>query len=1039
VVCWRCYDTGRPAPVIVESPYDTEEMIQERDLREELFRTPLSRWEHAFAGWVSLRVQTKDDDDESIYAEFRHAPRDVFSNRFVHAEQLENPAYQPLSTPAAALLLCGAPSDTLFDQVRYMHSNVFRREQREGRQLVVQLDTRLYNHKKDRSRKKNRALKDRTPSVSPLKLTKGLWSTAERSQQQQAALVLVKEQELEEEENRQYEDRRLLLASASLSLSTTAVEKSIPDSLREQRAPMTLLVSDSRAASKRALSRLLQVVVALAARSHKFVRACPTVLKREALMRKSLARMRHALMFRSFVTLINNVFDERRKRRLALEANARCMRIFRALQARCFDRWHARAAREAKGKRFLRKHLGGIKLYMYTKWKTCWANHAREKECQAIARAFIRRYQLRGVLKCLHALHTHAVGIIKLRKFVRRWINKKLVAAIFAWRDLVERNKRVRNFIRKQLQGMRDHCFELWHERTVEEKTNRQNILTSALYRMRNRVVVASFAAILKFRELVVNARILQRVFRGFSARWRAKELHEHVLVIESERHRAEEMEIDYTVEVVKEFQEKFWAEESPDVSRVVSEPAKRLKHHYKEEIVLREAASRIPSNLRAREKEIEKGGTYALFHPDDIFQAFERFDPERRGVVAHGDLEELLWGILRRPADQSLVSSACVTLAKPFTWAEFKAWFFALQVDDVQPEGRCHIVSMLRNKRFLQDMERREIIRAVKLYAAARAKVLGRDLFRFREDAAPRFECKHCRHGFRLPSQLARHNHIRRKNPLMHACVPCIPPMKREGTVAYQEAKDLLENAHFPKLDVEITNRPQINERTKELRFFWPKHSFVGEYGKCHVRIDLDKVEHVRRGDDLPGEPRPVILVTEHQRTTKRTRSGLKKLHKKEYHSLVLKDKDAYALWHRRLKVVAGSNKRARRLRHEQCDAEREARKKKRAEDLATRSEARRKQLYDETQENAMRRRAQDREQREHDAKQKQLQKAKEELLMKVKNDRLRESRAIVGSSHLVAIAHKFIASSEEAIAAMEAAEAGMLPSSDEEDEFEL
>ena len=97
---------------------------------------------------------------------------------------------------------------------------------------------------------------------------------------------------------------------------------------------------------------------------------------------------------------------------------------------------------------------------------------------------------------------------------------------------LVERNKRVRNFIRKQLQGMRDHCFELWHERTVEEKTNRQNILTSALYRMRNRVVVASFAAILKFRELVVNARILQRVFRGFSARWRAKELHEHVLVV---------------------------------------------------------------------------------------------------------------------------------------------------------------------------------------------------------------------------------------------------------------------------------------------------------------------------------------------------------------------------------------------------------------------------------------------------------------------------------------------------------------------------
>ena len=90
----------------------------------------------------------------------------------------------------------------------------------------------------------------------------------------------------------------------------------------------------------------------------------------------------------------------------------------------------------------------------------------------------------------------------------------------------MERNKRVRDFIRRQLQGMRNHCFELWHERTVEEKTNRQNILMAALYRMQNRVVVASFAAIVKFRELGLNARILQRVFRGHTARVRAKELH---------------------------------------------------------------------------------------------------------------------------------------------------------------------------------------------------------------------------------------------------------------------------------------------------------------------------------------------------------------------------------------------------------------------------------------------------------------------------------------------------------------------------------
>ena len=83
VVCWRCYDEGRPAPTIVESPYDTDEIIQERNLREELFRTPLSRWKNAFAGWISIRVQTKDDDKDAMYADLRYAPRDVFSNRFV--------------------------------------------------------------------------------------------------------------------------------------------------------------------------------------------------------------------------------------------------------------------------------------------------------------------------------------------------------------------------------------------------------------------------------------------------------------------------------------------------------------------------------------------------------------------------------------------------------------------------------------------------------------------------------------------------------------------------------------------------------------------------------------------------------------------------------------------------------------------------------------------------------------------------------------------------------------------------------------------
>ena len=381
------------------------------------------------------------------------------------------------------------------------------------------------------------------------------------------------------------------------------MEKSIPETLREQRAPMALLVSDNQTASKRALSRLLQIVVALAARTHKFVRACPTVLKRKRSCLGLSPRMRHALMFRSFASLINNVFIERRKRRLAMEANRRCMRIFRALQARCFDRWHIRAARKPRAKRFAQaawRH----KAFLVHKMEKKWADHAREKECEALAMRFIRRYQLRCVLKCLHALHTHAVGVIKLRKYVQRWINKKLVAAIFAWRSLVELNKKVRDFIRRQLQGMRDHCFEYWRDKTVEEKDHRQRILSSALYKMRNRIIVASFAAFIKFRDLALNARFVQRVFHGFSGRQKAKHIRTHVLMVEADRNRAEEMEVDHTAEVVKEFQEKFWAEISPEMKVIVGQAAARLKHHYKEEALLREAAgASLQTCVLARKK----------------------------------------------------------------------------------------------------------------------------------------------------------------------------------------------------------------------------------------------------------------------------------------------------------------------------------------------------------------------------------------------------------------------------------------------------
>ena len=256
--------------------------------------------------------------------------------------------------------------------------------------------------KMQNSRKRRGYTSNLRKDISPLKLTKGLWSSAEFSERSFRR----------EQDQLLRNDRIEIIDQVSNSRSTF---KSIPEALREQRAPMSLLLSDNITASRRALSRLLAVVMALSARTHKFVRACPTVLKREQLMFRSLARIRNQLLFRSFVALINNVFDKRRERRLALEANKRCMRIFRALQMKCFNAWRERASREAKGKRFLRQRLGGIKLRLYTKWKTLWAEQIRAKECETLAKAFIQRYKMRGALKCLHALQsTYLFGVLKV-------------------------------------------------------------------------------------------------------------------------------------------------------------------------------------------------------------------------------------------------------------------------------------------------------------------------------------------------------------------------------------------------------------------------------------------------------------------------------------------------------------------------------------------------------------------------------------------------------------------------------------------------
>ena len=996
VVCWRCWDTGRPETItngVGASVYETEEEEEHREAMEYFYAKPLSDMRLMFPEWLGLH---DNDYVPSGVGTVIKGKRSMYENRrMIDATQIENPEYRPLGSATASVLLSGAPSDKLVSGVRYMHSNVYRRQEREGAELE---DVRL--ELPERSSRASR-------SPTSLQISAGMWSNSK----------------FKHHTNNKH--------------PTSSSNKSLPEILHAQRKPMLLLHSSDQAASRRALSRALHVIVAVASRSHIFVRRCPTVLKIEAIMKRSLARMRNRLLFATFSMLIENVFDKQRQRRLQFEANKRCMRIFRQAQSRCFDAWHEMAGRNARGRRFLRKRLGGVKLHLYTRWKKKWAEHTRAKECEAKAKAFITRYKYQTAFKCLIALRDNAVGQIKLRKYMKRWLNMKLVKCLQNWRLLVERNQRVRDFMRRQLQGMRDHCYETWKDHVMEELENRRVKLQAAMYKMRNRVVVATFFAIVKYWHLGIACREVQRVFRGFVKRAWTKRFIERTLEQEVERHKAEELEISHLVETVTHFQSTIWSENSVETVRIASTSVKHLRHHYKEEALFRANAHRIPSVKASKEKLIkqlieqgvEHGGAGATLYKDDVAAIFESFDCRKTGFVSTTFLEEMLWTLIRRPPTPVMIESATTTLKDPFNATDFCEWLFAQPQKEVSQYAVCHI-GTVRNRKFLQSIELREIGRAARIYAIARAKVLGRYMYRFKEDAAPRIECSTCRHGFRLPSQLKAHKKTK-------SCKPSVSPYSLKGTVVFQEAKELVESAIFPKLDTECTSRPQLSDA--EFRYFIPELTFNGKEKGCHVRLLLGSLEHVRRGDSRIGDQRPILLVTEHVKVLKQSRTGLKKCHEKKYHPLILKDEDAYTMWKDQLKRICGKNKQLRRLRQEQRDREREARRMKRAHDLAARSEARRKQFAEESREKAVARRLQETKERDKKRRARQLAKAEAKMKITRKHDQLVEARKHVGNSHLIAQAHAFIAGTDEASEALALAQLGLLPSSDEEDDWEL
>ena len=132
-VCWNCWDNGRPTKItngVGASVYETEKEEKHRQAMEEFYATPLSKIPLHFPEWLGLHdINYYPKGKVGTYLKgkrFRYENRKVIDNT-----QIENPEYQPLGSSTASILLCGARSNELINGVRFMHSNVYRRQERE--------------------------------------------------------------------------------------------------------------------------------------------------------------------------------------------------------------------------------------------------------------------------------------------------------------------------------------------------------------------------------------------------------------------------------------------------------------------------------------------------------------------------------------------------------------------------------------------------------------------------------------------------------------------------------------------------------------------------------------------------------------------------------------------------------------------------------------------------------------------------------------------------------------------------------------------
>ena len=234
-----------------------------------------------------------------------------------------------------------------------------------------------------------------------------------------------------------------------------------------QRHSKTLLMlpSDRFVVRTQTLPSAWKIAICIAIVAQRFKLRCPSLIRREFFMKKTVARLRMrtaSAAFNKWHHMVQEVLENRKIVQGALKKF-----LMRAAN-KAFNQWHEFAHKshqtKALARRVIGRQLGALLIIYFEKWADAAesAYHEKQRKIQAM----IIKWRMMPAMLAFKAWHDVLIMMKKGRKFARRILMLSCARSLNAWLVVVEDNKRVRRFLRRQMLRMQKRrearLFDAW-------------------------------------------------------------------------------------------------------------------------------------------------------------------------------------------------------------------------------------------------------------------------------------------------------------------------------------------------------------------------------------------------------------------------------------------------------------------------------------------------------------------------------------------------------------------------------------------------